>query len=186
MTLKNLAYDNPAYLAVLPIPLWGGTGTSTFSSSVANTLIGASGQSNKFVAFTNMLVKSITASAVTIGTSTVSSNNAVFYRITNNGTTAVNTVTATYTLVASGIPGPNGSAVTTAAYQVVHLPGTGVSTSAATVNTLLNTTTIGSVVAYTIPLLPGDIGYITKGTDATEALVVTAETVIQPLANVTL
>jgi hypothetical protein len=178
MATKNMMYDHPAYQAVYHLPLWGGVGVSTLSSSVAAVITGASAQSTKFVAFTNMLIKSITASASTIGTSSVASNNGLFFRVTNNGTTAVNTVTATYTLVPTGVPGPAGVAVTTAAYVVNHIGGTGISTSAATVNALGGATGI--------PLLQGDIGYFQKGTDATEQVLAIAECLIQPLSNVTL
>ena len=179
MTQKSLAYDDPAYLAVLPMVLLG-TGTGGAG------ITGASGQSNKFAAFTAMLVKSLTLSATTLGTSTVSSNTPLFYRITNNGTNAVSTVTATYTLVATGVPGPNGTAVTTAAYAINAVVGTGVSTSAATTNPLLQTSTSSpGVASYAIPMLPGDIGYIAKGTDATEIVAAMLETLIQPLANIT-
>ena len=139
----------------------------------------ASAQSAKFAAFTNLLIKSITASASTVGTSSVASNGMLFYRVTNNGTTAVNTVTATYTLVPTGVPGPNGSAVTTAAYVVNYIGGTGVSTSGT-----LGANPVGG--AGGIPMLQGDIGYIIKGTDATEALMLTVESLIAPLANLTL
>ena len=182
MVTKNMAYDNPAYLAVLPIPLLttGTSGTVTIGG-----LTGASAQSNKFTAFTNLLIKSLTLSATTVGTSTVSSNGPLLYRVTNNGTTLVNTVTATYTLVPTGVAGANGTAVTTAAYVINAVAGTGVSTSAATANTLLATTTVGGL-AYQIPANQGDIIYITKGTDATEVVQATLETVIAPLANVTM
>jgi hypothetical protein len=152
MTQKSLAYDNPAYLAVLPIPLLG-SATATFT--------GASTASAKFAAFTGLIVKSFTASATTVGTSSVASNALTAYKISNNGTTAVNTSTTTYTLTPTGVPGPNGTAVTTAAYVVNAVPAT------------------------PITMLQGDLLYVTKGTDATEVLTVVAEAVIAPLANVT-
>lgn len=177
MVTKNLAYDNPAYVAVLPIPL---VGTGTGGAGIT----GASGQSNKFVAFTDMLIKSVTLSASTVGTSTVASNQPILYRITNNGTTAVNTITATYTLVPTGVVGANGTAVTTAAYMINAVPGTGVSTSAATAQTLLATSSVGGL-AYAATVKQGDVLYVAKGTDATEVLWGSVEAVIQPLANVT-
>lgn len=152
MATKNLAYDNPAYLAVLPIPLTG---------SATATITGASTASAKFAAFTGMIVKSFTLSATTVGTSSVASNSVTAYKISNNGTTAVNTSTTTYALTATGIPGPNGTAVTTAAYVVNAIP------------------------AAPISLAQGDLLYVTKGTDATEVVSVVAEALIQPFANVT-
>lgn len=181
MVTKNMMFDSPVYQAVLPIPLLT-TGTS--GTLTVGGLTGASAQSNKFAAFTAMLIKSLTLSATTIGTSTVSSNVPLLYRVTNNGTNLVNTVTATYTLVPSGIAGANGTAVTTAAYAINAVPGTGVSTSAATANTLLTTDTKGGTAVYSIPVLQGDLMYVAKGTDATEVVQGMLEAVIQPLANI--
>lgn len=160
MASKNMMYDSPAYVAVLPISL---IGTGTGGAGIT----GVSGQSNKFVAFANLFVKSVVTAATTVGTSTVSSNGVLFYKISNNGTTAVNTTTTTYTMVPTGIAGVNATAVTTAAYMVSHLPPTAQNTTGG------------------IPMLQGDIGYIAKGTDATEVLYAQVEAVIQPLANLT-
>ena len=180
MAQKSLAYDDPAYLVPFQIPL------VTTGTAAGGGLTGASAQSNKFAAFTAMLIKSLTLVATTVGTSTVASNTPLFYRITNNGTNAVSTCTVTHTLVSTGIPGPNGTAVTTAAYAINAVVGTGVSTSAATVNPLLLTNTVApGVVTYAIPMLPGDIGFVAKGTDATEVVAAMLETLIQPLANIT-
>jgi len=56
---KNMAYDNPAYIAVLPIALGGGSGATT---------------TTKFNVWTTMLLKSVTVTPTVAGTST----NAVF------------------------------------------------------------------------------------------------------------
>ena len=56
---KNMAYDNPAYIAVLPIALGGGSGATT---------------TTKFNVWTTMLLKSVTITPTVAGTST----NAVF------------------------------------------------------------------------------------------------------------
>jgi hypothetical protein len=181
MVTKNMMFDSPVYQAVLPIPLLT-TGTS--GTLTVGGLTGNAAQSNKFAAFTALLIKSLTLSATTVGTSSVASNGPLLFRVTNNGTTLVNTVTATYTLVPTGVAGGNGTAVTTAAYAVNAVPGTGVSTSAATANTLLTTDTKGGTAVYSIPVLQGDIVYIAKGTDATEVVQAVLESVIQPLASV--
>lgn len=54
MVIKNMAYDHPAYLAVIP--------------QSAGTLTGAAGLSTKFAAFTAMQVKSITLAALVLST----------------------------------------------------------------------------------------------------------------------
>jgi hypothetical protein len=59
MATKNMAYDNPAYLAVLPLP----TGSMT----------GSGGASTKYAAFTAMTVKSVTI-APALGANTATSN----------------------------------------------------------------------------------------------------------------
>ena len=54
MVAKNMAYDHPAYLAVIP--------------QTAGTITGAAGLSTKFAAFTAMQVKSITLAALVLST----------------------------------------------------------------------------------------------------------------------
>ena len=175
MTQKSMAYDSPVYQAVLPIQL---TGTNTLSPALNATITGASATSNKFTAFTNMLIKSLTLSATTVGTSTVASNAPLLYRVTNNGTTGITTITGTYTLVPTNVPPPGITAVTSNAYVINAIPGTGISSSGATALSL-------GLVNGGVPLLPGDICYIAKGTDATEVVAAALEAVIAPLANVT-
>lgn len=55
MVAKNMAYDHPAYIAVLPMP----------SASIT----GAAGVGTKFAAFTALQVKSVQVASVTAGTS---------------------------------------------------------------------------------------------------------------------
>lgn len=66
---KNMAYDNPAYLAVIPIVLGGGTGATV---------------TTKFNVWTTMLLKSVQISPFVAGTST----NAVFSLIRVSDTRA--------------------------------------------------------------------------------------------------
>jgi hypothetical protein len=157
MATKNMAYDHAAYLAVVSLPALSTAGTG-ITGSATNT--------QKYVAFTSMLVKSITAASTTIGTS---ADSVLFFRITNNGTTAVNTVTATYTY---------GTILASAAYfgNATLNTSSAVGTSAATSNTL----TVGASPA----LLQGDQWYVQKGTDATCTNVYSVELAILPLANV--
>lgn len=77
MATKNMMYDHPAYLAVLPIQATIGTGSGTASE--------------KFVAFTNMLVKSVTVIPTTAGTS-----NDVVSSIQISGTTTTTTAIGTF------------------------------------------------------------------------------------------
>jgi hypothetical protein len=55
MTTKNMMYDHPAYIAVIPQP----TGSIT----------GAAGVGTKYAAFTALVIKSVTLAATTVGTS---------------------------------------------------------------------------------------------------------------------
>lgn len=157
MATKSMSYDHAAYLAVYSQP----------ALSVAGTGITGSGtNTQKYAAFTSLLVKSLTAIATVLSTST---DNALLFRITNNGTTAVNTVTATYTF---------GVGIGSAAYfgNSVLNTASAVSTSAATTQTL----TVGSSPV----LIQGDQWYVQKGTDATTTLAYAVELAILPLANV--
>lgn len=66
---KNMAYDNPAYQAVIPVLLGNATGANS---------------TNRFAVWTTMILKSITIAPVVAGTST----NAVFNLIRVAGTAA--------------------------------------------------------------------------------------------------
>jgi hypothetical protein len=157
MATKSMSYDHAAYLAVFTQP----------ALSIAGTGITGSGtNTQKYGAFTALLVKSLTAYATVLSTS---ADNALLFRITNNGTTAVNTITATYTF---------GAALGSAAYfgNAVLNTASAVSTSAATTQPL----TIGASPC----LIQGDQWYVQKGTDATTTLAYSVELAITPLANV--
>jgi hypothetical protein len=130
MATKNMAYDHPAY-------------TSVHNDSFAISAGSGSVAVPKFIAFTSMLVKSVTLKATTVSTSAD-----IASLIQISGTT-----TTTYGL------GTYGSAATAFAN---YLPG-----SAAN-------------------LIQGDTYYVVKGTDATLVLAGVIETVVSPLANVTL
>ena len=85
MPTRNMAYDHPAYTAVLPVSL----GVTAAGASAITPA--------RFVAFTDMLVKSITVASVTAGTSTTHIIRSLVYR----GGTATNTAIIT-TLGSSG------------------------------------------------------------------------------------
>lgn len=158
MATKSMSYDHAAYLAVLKQPVVQTTGA---------LITGSATNSQKYSAFTSLLVKSITTYATVLSTSI--DTPLLLLRVTNNGTTAVNTVTATYTMST-----PLGSA----AYfgNSVLNTASAISTSAATTQIL----TIGGS-----PLLQqGDLWFIQKGTDATTTLGYDVELAILPLSNV--
>lgn len=158
MATKSMSYDHPAYLAVLQQPALSVAGTG-ITGSATNT--------QKYGAFTALLVKSVTSFATVLSTS---ADNALLFRITNNGTNAVNTVTCTYTL--------NTGVLGSAAYfgNATLNTASAVGTSAATTQTL----TIGGS-----PVLQqGDQWYVQKGTDATTTVGYMVELAILPLANV--
>lgn len=160
MATKSMAYDHTAYLAVLPRNVTGVAG---------NAITGSATNTAQHSAFTSMLIKSITTYATVIGTSI--DTPLLVFRLLGNGTTAVNTITATYTMST-----PLGSAAYFANSVLNTLSA--VSTSGAT--TLSLTDGAGH------PLLnQGDKWYIQKGTDATCTVAYEAELAILPLANVT-
>lgn len=158
MATKSMSYDHAAYLAVLNRPALSIAGTG-ITGSATNT--------QKYSAFTSLLLKSITTFATVLSTSV--DTPLLFLRVTNNGTTAVNTVTCTYTMAT-----PLGSAAYFA--NSVLNTASAVSTSAATTNLL----TIGGSPA----LLQGDLWFIQKGTDATTTVGYEVEYAVLPLANV--
>jgi hypothetical protein len=157
MATKSQAYDHPAYEAVFRQPVVQTTGA---------LITGSATNSQKYSAFTNLLVKSITTYATVISTSI--DTPLLLLRVTGNGTTAVNTITATYTFST-----PLGSAAYFA--NSVLNSTAAVGTSGSTTVTL---TQNGS------PLLTqGDLWFIQKGTDATDTVGYDVEMVIAPLAN---
>ena len=159
MSTKSMGYDHAAYLAVLSRNVVGVAG---------NAITGSATNTSQHSAFTSMLVKSITTYATVIGTSI--DTPLLMFRLTNNGTTAVNTITATYTFST-----PLGSAAYFA--NSVLNTASAVSTSGATTQSL--TDGAGHPL-----LLQGDKWYIQKGTDATCTLGYEVELGILPLANV--
>ena len=194
---KNLAYDSPAYQAVLAVPLFG-TSTLAGGGLNATTVAGASTVSAKFVAFTNMLLKSITTTATTVGTGTATAftlgnvgtgNSMSVVRVTNNGTSLNVLATGTYQMLgAYNIP-PGGAALTTAGASINWSPQTAYATAINTSGASINAQTAANnwaLVNGGIPLQAGDTINIVKGIDATEVLAnPMMELVIQPLANVT-
>jgi hypothetical protein len=162
MAVKNMGYDHPQYLTAFQVSALQTTGAA---------ITGNATNSQKYSAFTNLLVKSITTYATVIGTSI--DTPLLLLRLTNNGTTAVNTITCTYTFAT-----PLGSAAYFA--NSVLNTASAIGTSGATTVTL----TGGSGGANPF-LLQGDQWFIQKGTDATDTVGYSVELVVAPLANVT-
>ena len=160
MATRSMAYDHAAYLAVLPINVVGTAG---------NAITGSATNSSIHSAFTNLLVKSITTYATVIGTSI--DTPLLLFRLTNNGTTAVNTITATYTF---------GTPLGSAAYFANSVLNTAsaVGTSAATTQALTGAGGFSPI------LIQGDKWYVQKGTDATDTVGFEVELAVVPLANV--
>lgn len=194
---KSMGYDHAAYLAVMFASL---AGTSTLAGGAMTGLwtAGASTISYKFVAFTNMIVKSVTTAYSTIGTGTntnftlgnVGTGNAPFLvRITDNGTTQLKTATGTYQMLGAAVLPAGAAAISTAAGVTAWTPQIGyttnIGTSAASVE---GATSVNNwaLINGGIPMKPGDTLNFVKGVDATEVIFnPVLELVIAPLANVT-
>lgn len=86
MASKSMAYDHPAYLAVIPVAL-------------APCAAGASAIGGRFVAWTSMAIKSVSSAVITTGTSTTHIQRLLIYR---NGGTSTET-TALFTLGSAGL-----------------------------------------------------------------------------------
>lgn len=97
MATKSMAYDNAAYEAVLPVAL--------------GSLTGASGTTNRFAAFTTLLIKSVEITVVTAGTSA----SQVINLFTLSGTATTTTALTTY----GSAQAKNGTNVTSTLSMVV-------------------------------------------------------------------
>lgn len=160
MATKSMSYDHAAYLAVMRQNLTDVTG---------KLLTGNATLSVKYAAFTQLLIKSVTITISPATATASASDQWLMYRITNNGTTAVNTVTATYTFNGIG----------SGAYfsNITMVSATAVSTSAATSNTL--------VIGTSPTVNQYDTWWFAKGADTAGTYCADVELAILPLANVT-
>ena len=142
MALKQQAYDHAAY--TIPVT-WCGNTTSSAATSA------------KFMAFTSMLLKSVTVAAFTCGTSggTGIANGFVAINVIKGGTATNSYVVTTYGTAGAGFS---------------------LGTNTAT-NTVVTSTAIS--------LAQGDLVYFTQGTDAALAATFAAEMYILPGANLT-
>lgn len=90
MATKSMAYDHPAYI---------GVGSQSFACAAGASAVSA----NKFIAFTNLIVKSVTVAVVTAGTSAGAGNAIIVKQITGQGTTTTALATATLGTNTAGV-----------------------------------------------------------------------------------
>ena len=138
---KNMAYDNPAYIAVLPVALGGGTGaTTTTRFNVWTTMLLKSVQISPFVAGTSTnasfhLVRvSDTRAASGTDTIALATTTTLLATFTNLQSVAKNIMTATNTTISTFTAGDifwiaqstDATIQFTASAEMVLLPGTNV------------------------------------------------------------
>lgn len=173
MTLKNMAYDNAAYIA-----------RGQFTAVIA---VGASTAGTKFTAFANLLLLGLTINPTAAGTSTystglannvpaatvaVASQQYSVIRITNTATSGATVALSTSTFGPFTLGGnfvASGTATNqVGAFSQFQIAGNGTSTSSN-----------GGVAVNA-----GDTVYVVSGTDATAAGLHTIDFQVAPLANV--
>lgn len=180
MTVKNMAYDHPSYITRQTVNI--GVNVAGASTSPVN----------KFVAFTNMILYSVTASSLIAGSSTST------YTL-NNGTATVTAVNAD-SFTVRRYTAQSGTGLTTATFGtfvVAPYNGTATGTQTLTAGVVNRYQISGTATATTgvaqsaistvdggIVLQQGDIIDILRGTDASAVTGFALEIGIQPLANV--
>ncbi len=182
MTTKNMAYDNPAYLARL-------------AHAYGAVAAGSGAVTGKFIAVTSLLVLSLTATLATAGTSTATQWNGTatvtgingqsfsLIRIFNTAAAGVTPALATATFGPFQASLYNGTATavqTNAAGVTVNVPLYGALNGTGALQTGTNSSNGG------FPVNQGDQLYVVTGTDATAVSAFALEYAVQPLANVTL
>lgn len=194
-TSKSMGYDHPVYLARLV-------------HQFPNLTAGSAATSSKFVAFTNMLVYSISAVLATSGgtstytnwngTSTVTAIGAQTFslvRIFNTATAGATPVlgTATYgpfvqSLYNGTATGTQTNSTASGLYNNVELFNSNLSTYSGTIIGGTNTGQIqvgANLGTGGVPIQQGDQLYIVQGTEATAVGAYSLEYGILPLAPVT-
>jgi hypothetical protein len=178
MSLKSMAYDNPAYIA-----------RGTFNSIMT---AGSGGVSGKFVAFANLLLFSLSTWTTTAGTSTytggltggppgvnattgvaVAATQLSLLRVTNTAASGATIALSTTTIGPFTVGGVFLGAGGTATNQVGGW------------NSFALNTTTGSAGLGGIAINQGDEIHVVNGTDATGIELVTIDYQVQPLASVT-
>lgn len=167
----NFAYDHPTY-----------TGRGSFSAIAA---AGANLATTKFVAHANLQLMSVSVNVTTAGTSTYTKSQ--YYP---NGSGSVHVAVSQYTVYRIYNTAAAGVAVSLATAtlaqfspDILYANGTGTGAAGQSYIQALNTGT-GSAGLYGYSVNQGDVIQVLRGTDATEASVITLDYNIQPLANV--
>ena len=176
MTTKNMAYDNPAYVARL---------AHAFGQNAA----GASTAFSKFVAFTGLTIFSIVATQITAGSSTYTAWNGTS-TITNINGDSFSAIVVRNSAAMGATP-----ALTTSTYGPYTLglyngtaTGTQTTVAGAGVYVALGTATGAAAPAVNggFTVNQGDTVHIVRGTDATAVAAYAIEYGVSPLSNVTL
>jgi len=174
-TLKNMAYDNAAYVA-----------RGNFATVMT---AGSGGVSAKFVAHANLLLFGLNAFTTTAGTSTYTATQ--YYNYSGSSTSATVHVNASQlsliriTNTASAGVAPSLSTSTIGPFYVDTLFANGTATGqiGAVAQVALNTST-GSAGLNGLAINQGDQIYIVNGTDASSVNLITIDYSVLPLANV--
>ena len=174
-SLKNMAYDNAAYVA-----------RGNFATVMT---AGSGGVSGKFVAHANLLLFGLNAFTTTAGTSTYTATQ--YYNYSGSSTSATVHVNASQlsliriTNTASAGVAPSLSTSTIGPFYVDTLFANGTATGqiGATAQVALNTST-GSAGLNGLAINQGDQIYIVNGTDASSVNLITIDYSVLPLANV--
>jgi len=173
--LKNMAYDNPAYVA-------RGVFTSVMTA-------GSGGVSGKFVAHANMLLFGLNAFTTTAGTSTYTATQ--YYNYAGSSTYAsvhvnasqLSLIRITNTASAGVAPSLSTSTIGTFYVDTLFANGTATGQVGAIAQVALNTST-GSAGLNGLSINQGDQIYVVNGTDASSVNLITIDYSVLPLANV--
>lgn len=188
MTTRNMMYDSPVYVARQMIPL-------------GVTAAGAAAVTSKFIAFANLLVFSITATQIAVGSSTYTGWNGTatvtavgadtfsVIRVFNTNTalgTSPGLGTATYgPFVSSLYNGTQTGTQTNSSLPgySVNVPLSGTATGTGTVTGQMQAGSAAATGGF--PVNQGDQLYIVRGTDTTATANFALEYAVAPFANVT-
>ena len=174
--LKNMAYDNAAYIA-------RGAYTSL-------TTAGSGGVSGKFVAHSNLLLFSLSAFTTVASTSTYTATQYYNYGGSTNTSATVHVnasqlslIRITNTAAAGVAPALSTSTIGPFYVDTLYANGTATGQIGSTAQVALNTST-GSAGLNGLAINQGDQIYIVNGTDASSVNLVTIDWQVTPLSNV--
>lgn len=176
-TLKNMIYDNAAYIA-----------RGTFNTIMT---AGSGGVSAKFVAHANLILFSLNAYTTIAGTSTYT--NTQYYNNVATGTNTSQTVHAntsqlsliriTNTAAFGTAPALSTTTIGPFTIDVPYANGTGTGGVGAAAQFALNTST-GTAGLNGVAVNAGDQIYVVNGTDATHVALINIDYQVAPQANV--